>query len=204
MKALRLILLNFDFIDNELTKNTIHYLNEEQKEILLNEAELWKFNGTGFKNKTRLQEYMIERGYINKKELIKKLSSESRRTNEETIIRLYKLFVKDTPLYIDRERLYKLMLLSSNLMFTPNEKICFTIMFENPYRQWSADEIAKEAKKNNLLKLNARRIEESLDRHLVGNSKTDALLSSEKKGTTKFYRINFTNFIYYIRYFDSL
>lgn len=75
MEALRLILLNFDFIDNELTKNTIHYLNEEQKEILLNEAELWKFNGTGFKNKTRLQEYMIERGYINKKELIKKLSS---------------------------------------------------------------------------------------------------------------------------------
>lgn len=197
-----MIFLNFEFIDHELTKNTIKYLTENEKSFLLKEGESRGFNGTGFKNKTRLIEYMEEKAFINKKELIKTVSSLSRRTTLETVHKMYKLFIKEAPIYIDRERLYKLMLLSSNLMFLPNEKICFTIMFDNPYKQWSADELVKKAQRNNLLDLRKSKIEESLDRHLVNNAKTEALLTCDEKDGVKLYQIQFTNFVYYIRHFD--
>lgn len=199
-----MILLNDDFIDHELTKNTVNYLTEKEKAFLLKEGERYGFNGKGFKNKTRLKEYLKERAFINEKELSYKLSSKSRRTNSGTIDRMHELIVKESPIYIDRERLYKLMLLTSNLMFSPNEKICYTIMFEDPYKEWSADKIVGEAQKNNLLDLQKCKIEKSLDRHLVENDKTDALLRCEVKEGVKFYRIQFTSFIYYIRNFDPI
>lgn len=61
------VLLNFDFIKNDLVNNTINYLNENEKGFLLKEGEQWGFNGTGFKNKTKLYEYMVERGFIYKR-----------------------------------------------------------------------------------------------------------------------------------------
>lgn len=116
---------------------------------------------------------------------------------------MYQLFKKDTPLFIDTERLYRMLLLSSNLIFTPNEKICFTVMFENPYKQWSAEEIIKEAKKNNLLKFRVDKIEESLDRYLEKHCNKESLVTYEITERTRFYRIHFTNFINYIRKFDK-
>ncbi|NRG30086.1 hypothetical protein HRF69_23690, partial [Bacillus circulans] len=46
-----MILLNFDFIYSELMENTIHYLINEEKTVLVKEGEQWGFNGKGFKNK---------------------------------------------------------------------------------------------------------------------------------------------------------
>ena len=194
-----MILLNFDFIDRELTENTINYLTNEQKAILLKEAEQWDFNGKGFKNKTKLLEYMREKGFLDKKEFMKKLTSPSRRTNEETVKRLYKLFKKETPLYIDTEKLYRLMLLSSSLMFKPNDKICFTILFENPYEWWTAEQVVQSAKHNNTLPLSKEKIEQSLNRYV--DSENSLLAHQHKKGEMQ-YAINFTNFIYYITQFD--
>ncbi len=145
---------------------------------------------------------MFEIGKLYDKELSKKISSSSRRTTIRTVERLNNIFIKEAPIYLDRERLYKLMLLSSNLVFSPNEKICFTIMFEDPRKHWSADELVKKAQENNLLNLRNNKIEDSLDRHLVNNDKTEALLTCEIKDGVKFYRIQFTNFIYYIRHFE--
>lgn len=75
-------------------------------------------------------------------------------------------------------------------------------MFEDPRKHWSADELVKKAQENNLLNLRNNKIEDSLDRHLVNNDKTEALLTCEIKDGVKFYRIQFTNFIYYIRHFE--
>lgn len=201
--GLVLIFLNFDLIDYELTKNTIAYLNDAPKKRLLNEAERWDFNDTGFKNSTKLKEYIYQNAFLNKKEFIKKTSSPSRRTSKETVKKLYTLFKKETPIYIDTEKLYRMMLLSSNLMFTPNEKIYFTIMYDDPYRQWTAEELITEAQKNHFLKLSLSKIKESLDRHIVRNGKTGPLLSYEIQRDKKSYRIHFTNFIEYIRCFEQ-
>lgn len=197
------ILINFEFLDHELVNHTVNYLTETEKEFLSNKEEARQrgFNGTGFTNKTKLTDYMEERAFIYKKELIAKLDSKSRRTNEQTIEKLYKIFIKETPLFIVTERLYRMMLLSSSLMFSPNEKICFTVLFDNPYIPWSAEEIKRVAEHNNLLTLHVDKIEESLDRHVSTNSKTKALVSCEINGEKKYYRINFTHFIFYIRKF---
>ncbi|MFT8322805.1 MAG: hypothetical protein ABF649_18195 [Bacillus sp. (in: firmicutes)] len=195
-----MILLNFDFIYSELMENTIHYLIHEEKTVLVKEGEQWGFNGKGFKNKTRLLEYMCEKGFLHEKEFIKKLTSPSRRTNHETIKKLYTLFKKETPLFIDTEKLYRLMLLSSNLMFKPNDKICFTIMFENPYEYWTVEQIVQNAKHNNTLPLSKEKIEQSLNRYVDGEN--PILIRQNSSGGTK-YAINFTNFIYYITKFDK-
>lgn len=195
------ILLNSEFIKNELVENTICYLNDEEKSFLLKEGEEWYFNGTGFKNITKLKHYIQNRTFINEKELIMNIDSPSRRTNPNTIEKLYTLFKKDTPIFIDTEKLYKMLLLSSNSIFSPNEKICFTIMFENPYKAWSAKEIIKEAQKNISLELSIDKIEESLNRYLEKDGRKGALVSYEIKANTNFYRINFTNFIFYIQEF---
>lgn len=196
------MLLNFDFFKNELTENTLSYVKQEFKETLLAEGENIGFNGRGFKNKTMLEQYLYAERIVYDKELIEKLTSKSRRTSEETVKRLYKFFIEETPLYIDRDRLYKLMLLSSNLMFSPNEKICFTIMFEEPYSKWTVNKIMEIAQRDYQLNLIPSKIEESLNRHLVSKGNVEALLTYFDLYDEKYYKINFTNFIHYIRYFE--
>lgn len=198
-----MILLNFDFFKNELTENTLSYVKQEFKETLLAEGENIGFNGRGFKNKTMLEEYLFAHKIVYDKELIEKMTSKSRRTSEETVKKLYKFFIEETPLYIDRNRLYKLMLLSSNLMFSPNEKICFTIMFDAPYSKWTVNNIMEVAQGNYQLNLIASKIEESLTRHLVSKGNVGALLTYLDLAGEKYYEINFTNFIHYIRYFEK-
>ncbi|ANU17141.1 hypothetical protein BBI11_08985 [Planococcus maritimus] len=196
-----MILLNFDFIYSELMENTIHYLiNEEEKKSLVNEGEQRGFNGRGFKNKTRLLEYMYEKGFLNEKEFIKKIESSSRRTNHETIKKLYTLFKKDTPLFIDTEKLYRLMLLSSNLMFKPNDKICFTIILANPYEYWTAEQIVQSANHNNTLPLSKGKIEQRLNCYVDGEN--PIIISQNNTGEMQ-YALNITNFIYYITQFDK-
>lgn len=197
-----MMLLNFDFFKNELTENTLSYVKQEFKETLLAEGENIGFNGRGFKNKTMLEQYLYAERIVYDKELIEKLTSKSRRTSEETVKRLYKFFIEETPLYIDRDRLYKLMLLSSNLMFSPNEKICFTIMFEEPYSKWTVNKIMEIAQRDYQLNLIPSKIEESLNRHLVSKGNVEALLTYFDLYDEKYYKINFTNFIHYIRYFE--
>lgn len=196
-----MIFLNFEFIDDDLTKNTIAYLNDDSKNHILKEAKQWDFNGIGFKNKTKLIEYLCQNGFFYKNEFMKDITSKSRRTNKETVQKLFELFIDEAPLYIDRESFYRIMLISSNLMFTPNEKIYFTLMFDNPYKLWTSAEIEKAAQ--NHLKNSFKNIEASLDRHTVSNKKTDSLLVSEIKDDIKYYRIHFTNLIYYIRSFEQ-
>lgn len=200
-----MILFNFDFFDTELTKNTIQYLRNDYKEELLEEAHKWNFDGIGFKNKTALVNYIHEKKRIPENYFfVKKVSSRSWRMNEGTIESLYELFIEETPLHIDRERFYKLMLISSELMFSPNEKICFTIMLEDPYIQWTAQGIVDKVKKYNFQKvIKIVKIEESLERHLVHNGKTDALISREVLNGQNLYKIHFTNLIYYMRYFET-
>lgn len=198
-----MILLNLDFIDHELKDNTIRYLNEEQKNFLLNEGKKWGFDGKGFSSSAKLKAYIEECGYIDKKAWIKDIESESRRVNEGTIRSLYKLFNKNTPLYIDTVRLYEMMLVSSSLMFTPNEKIFLTIMLKDPYKHWTVCELSAKAKKNHSLKLKDIKIEESLDRHIERKGEKDALIISTRDGDTKYYQIHFTNLFYYIRQFEN-
>ncbi|TXC81571.1 hypothetical protein FS935_21955 [Metabacillus litoralis] len=168
--------------------------------MLVKEGEHWGFNGKGFKNKTKLLEYMCEQGLLHKKEFIKKLTSSSRRTNDETIKKLYTLFSKETPLYIDTEKIYRLMLLSSNLMLKSNDKICFTIMFENPYEYWTGAQIVQKAKYNNTLPLSKEKIEQSLNRYVEGEN---PIIMRQNNAGEMQYAINFTNFIYYITQFDK-
>lgn len=198
-----MILINLDFMKHELTKNTLPYLKEKHKEILLNQGDTYDFNGKRFKNKTKLEGYLADKAYVYDKELMRNVKSNSRRTTLETVRKLYEVFVEETPLFIDRDRLYKLMLLSSNLMFSPNEKICFTIMFEDPYEVWTADKLVEEAKKNYRLFLIKYKIEESLDRYLVSKGDVGPLLTCEVIDGIKYYQIQFTNCIYYIRNFDT-
>lgn len=200
-----MILFNFDFFKTELTKNAMEYLKDEYKNELLKEGDQWNFNGKGFKNKSSLIKYIYEKkripeNYFN----VEKVTSPSYRINEGTIQLLYELFVRETPLYINRERLYKFMLLSSNLMFIPNAKISFTIMFEDPYKQWTAQEIVDKVKKYHFQEeLKVEKIEESFERYLQSTGKSDALVSCEKIEGVNKYKIHFTNFIYYLRHFDS-
>lgn len=56
------ILPNFEFINTELVENTIHYLNNDEKEVLVKEGGNWGFNGKGFKSKTKLLEYIFDKG----------------------------------------------------------------------------------------------------------------------------------------------
>lgn len=198
-----MILLNLDFFKEELTNNTLPYVKDEQKQVLLAEGETRGFNGQGFKSKSKLEEYLIEKTKIYDKELIEKITSKSRRTSAETVRKLHEFFKEETPLYIDRERLYKLMLLSSNLMFSPNEKICFTIMFEDPYSEWTVQTIMEVAQMEYQLNLIPSKIEESLNRYLVSKNHVGPLLLSFNKDSEKFYKIHFKNFIYYIRSFDN-
>ncbi|NRG28235.1 hypothetical protein HRF69_14015 [Bacillus circulans] len=85
-------------------------------------------------------------------------------------------------------------------MFKPNDKICFTIMFENPYEYWTAEQIVQNAKHNNTLLLSKEKIEQSLNRYVDGEN--PILIRQNSAGGTK-YVINFTNFIYYITKFDK-
>lgn len=88
-------------------------------------------------------------------------------------------------------------------MFSPNEKICFTIMLENPDKKWTAQEIVDEIKKHSFTEdLKVEKIEESLNRHVVNNDRTNALLSLEIEKRQKLYRIHFTNLVYYVRQFE--
>lgn len=198
-----MILFNFDFFDSKLVNDTIEYLKEEYKDELLREGSKWKFNGKGFKNKTALVGYIHEKVFVNKNYFqVKKVTSKNYKINKETINSLYKLFMKETPLYIDREKLYKWMLLSSELMFSSNEKICFTIMFEDPYKQWSAQEIVDNVKKYDFQKeLKVNKIEESLNRYLGNNEKKATLVLHQNINGVNMYKIHFTNFVYYLRDF---
>lgn len=203
--GIQMILFNFDFLKSELTKNTIQYLQDEYKEELEMKASQWDFNGIGFKNKTALVNYICEKKFLPKNYFsVKKISSSSYRINEGTIELLYELFKKEAPLFIDRERLYKIMLISSNLMFTPNSKISFTIMFEEPDKKWSANEIIEQVKHHDFkVNLKEEKIEESLERYTKSNEISGALVTCEMVDGVKKYKINFTNFIYYIRHFDT-
>lgn len=195
-----MILLNFDFIYSELMKNTMPYLLNGKKEALVKKGELWGFNGKGFKNQARLLEYMYEEGFLNEKEFIKKLTSPSRRTNHETVEKLHALFKKETPLFINTEKVHRLMLLSSNLMFKPNDKIFFTTILANPYKYWTAEQIVQSAIQNNPLPLSKGKIEQRLNCYV--NGENPIIISRNIAGEMQ-YAINFTNFIYYIKKFDK-
>lgn len=85
-------------------------------------------------------------------------------------------------------------------MFRPNEKICFTIMFENPYEYWTVEEIVEKAKHNNSLPLSKEKIKQSLNRYVDGQI---AILIRQNSTGEMQYAINFTSFIYYIKKFDK-
>lgn len=197
-----MIFLNLAFIKGELTQNTIEYLNEGFKSKLFEPDSDIGFNGVGFKNFDKLKDFLNNEVKSYDKNFLE--SGGSRRVNAQTIENLYKAFKSDTPLYVDTDKLYRLMLLSSNLVFTPNEKIFLTVMFENPYEVWNAEEIVQYAKESYDLDLNKSKVEETLDRHIEKNKEIEVFVISSVQNGIKYYQIHFTNLIVYIRNFENI
>lgn len=204
-------IFNKAFAETELCTHLDRYVTVEgwKKLNKYKETGEVEFQGNSI-SFTELQNFLgLEFGWKDGKNFSKFWVSEGRS------MRNFNAYQKDTmdeyfdkaraPLYLDQEEFQKRLLLSSQLLFYSNEKICLSVMVEREHigKWWNAGEIIKECGKyGNTDRFRVDKIEECLNRHCNTNVAPflydrEELPKVQEDGSRYRYRLRLSDLILY-------